>query len=401
MLRQSIGLTRTFVLLCLAIPAWGQDASSLTLNAGYSIATDSNLFRLPEASNFSALLGKSNAAETIQTSSVGINYNTAHSLQQLEFSLKLVDNKYQNFSHLNFTALDSDAAWRWAFTPRLRGNISSSRKETLNSFADLQGINVRNQRTDTRTRLDATYELTGPWQIIGGTSHTRQANEQTVASDSDYSTTSADIGLRYTFSSGSSLTCTTTTASGAYLNRALSAAGFYDDSFSQIDNELRLHWAVTGNSTANLRLTHINRSHPHFDQRDYNGLNSALDLNWSLTGKTALTAAWTRELASYQTNDYNYSQTNRLMVGPVWQVGAKLILRMRHEIAQRSFLGTPTGIIGPLREDTTQETSLSAQWQPYKFFTLVTSLQNVNRSSSLPDLDYVSNIATISSQFSF
>ena len=119
------------------------------------------------------------------------------------------------------------------------------------------------------------------------------------------------------------------------------------------------------------------------------------------TGKTALTAAWTRELASYQTNDYNYSQTNRLMVGPVWQVGAKLILRMRHEIAQRSFLGTPTGIIGPLREDTTQETSLSAQWQPYKFFTLVTSLQNVNRSSSLPDLDYVSNIATISSQFSF
>lgn len=165
--------------------------------------------------------------------------------------------------------------------------------------------------------------------------------------DSDYSTTSADIGLRYTFSSGSSLTCTTTTASGAYLNRALSAAGFYDDSFSQIDNELRLHWAVTGNSTANLRLTHINRSHPHFDQRDYNGLNSALDLNWSLTGKTALTAAWTRELASYQTNDYNYSQTNRLMVGPVWQVGAKLILRMRHEIAQRSFLGTPTGIIGP------------------------------------------------------
>ena len=154
--------------------------------------------------------------------------------------------------------------------------------------------------TDTRTRLDATYELTGPWQIIGGTSHTRQANDQTVASDSDYSTTSADIGLRYTFSSGSSLTCTTTTASGTYLNRALSAAGFYDDSFSQIDNELRLHWAVTGNSTANLRLTHINRSHPHFDQRDYNGLNSALDLNWSLTGKTALTAAWTRELASYQ-----------------------------------------------------------------------------------------------------
>ncbi|MBT9507761.1 XrtB/PEP-CTERM-associated polysaccharide biosynthesis outer membrane protein EpsL [Rhodoferax sp.] len=384
-----------------AAPAWAQAQDTLTLIASQSLSTDSNLFRLPAHANTMALIGKSSAAEQIESTSLTLKFSKAYSLQRFELAVNLIDYRYQNFNYLSFTAHNYNAAWRWSFTPRLHGNLNADRSETLNSFSDFQGFNLRNQRTNTSSRFNAIYELGGPWEVFGGVSRTTQTNLQPLLAESDYAANSAEAGLRFAQASGSSLAYTLKNASGQNINRAYSPAGLYDDGFKQVDHALKFLWAISGNSTADLTTAYINRTHAHFSQRDYSGLNSAVNLNWNISGKSALSAGWARDLSSYQTASTNYSQTDRLFIGPVWQLSPKMVARARYEVARREYLGSPSGLVAPQRSDTTTDASVSLDWQPNQYLTFSATLQNAKRASTLPGLDYDSHMATLSAQFTY
>jgi len=269
----------------------------LTLTAGYTVQTDSNLFRLPSSANTQNLIGKSSAAETIGVTALGIGFNTKQSLQTLAVNLNVVDYQYQNFKYLSFTANNYDAAWQWALTPRITGSLTTDRKETLNSFADFNGYSQRNQRLDTSTRFDATYELDGPWRLIAGTSTTRQQNQLAQVTGSDFTTNAVDAGVRYVFSSGSNISYQMRAGKGSYLNRVVPNTSFQDSEYTQIDNDLRLRWDLGGGTAANANLTHINRTHPTYSQRDYSGFNFGTGLDWAISGNPAsasvLATRWT------------------------------------------------------------------------------------------------------------
>lgn len=389
------------VLVVGAVPfAWAQDSSPIKLKASHTMQTDSNLFRLPATANTTALIGRSSAAEQIGISSVGLNFNTAQSLQKFELNASLVNYKYKNFSHLNFSARNYDAAWRWALTPRLTGNLTSDLKETLNNFADSQGYSG-NQRSDTNTRFDALYELVGPWFMLGGVTQSKQINQQALVAGGDYSSTSADLGFRYAFSSGSTITYAAKAAKGNYLNRVVPSAGLYDDSFKQMDNDLRLHWTLGGNSTANMNLTHVSRTHPNYAQRDFSGLNTGINVNWAATGKSVLGASYTHELGSYATATSNYNQTDRITLGPVWHISPKTQLVLHYAWAQVDYLGAPTANVSSQRRDITRNTGVTFSWQPYQQLAINASLQSQARESNQAGLDYDSSMATLSAQLSY
>lgn len=397
----------TLLLLWSAAPAWAQkDEPVFQLNAGYSLLTDSNPRRVPAGTE-----------DQIGTTTLGFNFSTRQSLQQFELDLNLIDYKYQNFDHLNFTARNYNAAWRWALTPRMHGNLTSDRRESLNSYfintdqkdstessTEVPGV----LRTNTNTRFDGVYELDGVWRVLGGVSTSKLTSDQTDStapvSGTDAEVNSADMGLRYAFTSGNALTYTARTSEGNYLND-----GSFNESFSQRDNELRLHWILTGNTTADISAAHISRTHP--DARlDYSGLNTGVKLNWNITGKTALAAGWMRELTSDRhdagADSYNYNsthvRTNRFSLGPVWKASAKTVVRLNYEVAQRDYQGSPTGLdAATQRSDTLRNISLAVAWQPYKHVTLGASLQKATRTSNVANLDYGSNMATVSAQFSY
>ena len=398
-LRRHYGVPLALLLMLGGGHALAQSEDTLKLKIESSLRYDNNLFRLPADANLIALLGTASAAEKIDINSLSLNFSTTLSLQKFELSASLTNYRYQNFSYLSFVAHNYNAAWRWSLTPRLYGNLGSQRQETLNSFADYQGYNLQNVRTNVNNRLDATYDMDGTWSVSAGVSQSGQTNQQTLTTEGDYSARSVDLGLRYAAGSGSALSYTLRNSSGTYLNRALPSPGLYDDGYQQIDSELRLHWILSGKSAADLYTNQISRSHPNYAQRDYSGRNAGVNLNWSLSGKSALVASWARELASYQTSSSSYSQTGRLSLGPVWQLSPKAVVRARYEVAQSDYLGSPFGAVVTPRSDTTSAASLAFDWQPYQHLTISTSLENATRRSNLAGLDYEGKMATVSAQF--
>ena len=184
-------------------------------------------------------------------------------------------------------------------------------------------------------------------------------------------------------------------------NRSLPSAGRYDNRFTQTDNELRANWAISRMTSAEFMLGQRSRSHPNYPQRDFSGSTGSASLRWNYSAKSALVALWTRELGSYETVDFNYSQTDRFSIGPVWQVSPKATLQLQLAHAVRDFRGTPFGVVSAQRRDTTNDASLSFNWEPYRFLLLSASLQNARRSSSAAGLDYNSNTVNINAQFTY
>lgn len=384
-----------------AMPAWAQHSDALMLKAETSIRSDNNLFRLPRGANTEALIGRSSAAERIDINSLSLTFSTNLSLQKLELAVNLSNYQYQNFSYLSFVAHNYSAAWRWALTPKLHGNLTSQRQETLNSFADFQGFDQQNLRTNTSGRLDATYDLDGTWSVIAGLSKSTQVNQQALTTTEDYSARTAELGLRFSASSGSSVNYTLRNTSGSYLERVLPSASLLDDGFQQTDSEIKLHWVISGKSTTDLYANQIARTHPHYPQRDYGGRSAGINFNWSISGNSALAASWSREFSSYQTNYASYTQTDRASVAQIWQLGPKTLVRARYEVAQIDFLGSPFGPTATPRSDTTSAASLTFDWQAHQYITISTSLENASRKSGLAGLDYESKMATVSAQFSY
>lgn len=391
----------TLALTTLAATTAQAQQDPLTLSAGYTMQSDSNLFRLPSNADVLARTGQSSGAETIGVTTIGMGFNTRQSLQTLSVNVNLVDYQYQKFNYLSFTANNYNANWQWAITPRVTGTLSTDRKETLNSFADFTGYRQRNQRMDTTTRFDATYELDGPWRLIAGTSTTRQENQLAQVTGSDYTTNAVDAGVRYQFGSGSALSYQMRVGKGSYLNRVVPNTNALDDQYTQIDNDLRLRWDLGGGTAANANLTHINRTHPRYAQRDYSGFNSGVGLDWAISGKTSVSLAYSHVLDAYAATDSNYSSTDRVSIGPVWQISPKVSLRLKHEWAQRNYLGSPTSSVNSNRQDITRDTTLSVNWQPQEKLAFSASLQNASRGVNQAGLDYDSTMLLLTAQLTY
>lgn len=403
MVKSPLVLPLILAVLCLAAwhPARAQPTDGLQLRANVTQAFDSNLFHLPSDANVQALTGQSSAFDRIGITTLGVAYNKSYSLQRIELDVSVANYRYQKFDYLNFSANNYNAAWLWSLTPRLHGKLSRVRNVTLNSFDDYQNYTQSNQRTNVNSRFDAEYEVDSHWRALGGFARTSQTDQQLVVVEGDVTTHSVEAGVRYAFASGTTITYWLRDNQGSYLNRVLPSAGLYDSGYNQTDNELRLTWPLSGKTRVNAFVNHFGRTHPNYAERDYDGLNAGAGLQWDITGKTSLNASWARQLSSYQTNTSNYTQTDRITFSPVWQIGAKTALRLTFEAAQIDYLGRPTGPVANPRTDTTRDTSLSLDWAPYTFLSFNAALKNARRSSNQAGLDYISNLATFSVQYTY
>jgi exopolysaccharide biosynthesis operon protein EpsL len=390
-------------LLCVAPAAQAEGTDLFTISAGAALVQDSNLFRLPSNANLPAIIGSDSASDQITITSVGVKFNKDYSLQRLELDLNLANYHYQNFNYLNNTANNYSAAWRWSVTPRVRGSLTTDRKETLNDFTDVRGYQQRNQRTNVTTRLDGAYELDGAWRLVAGAAESSQTNPQNQSAEADTVTRSTDIGARYVFASKSQLGFILRSAQGTYRLSPNQPSGLINESFDQLDQEATLRWAIDGKSTADFRVTALSRKHANFGHRDFNGVSAVANYNLNVTGKISVTAGWVRELSSYQTTTSNYTQTDRFSIAPVWQMSYRTQLRLRHEMVVRDYLGAPTtlAVNAMQRSETVRDTTLALDWQPQPHLTLNASVQDSRRSVNLANLDYQSTTASVSAQISF
>lgn len=362
---------------------------------------DDNLFRLSSSVNPQTVLGKSSAAEDITITSATITLNKPYAQQRFEFEAGVNDYRYQNFDYLSYTATPYKAAWRWALTPHVHGNLTTDRNQTLNSFSDYTGYRQQNTRTVENRRFDGVLELSGSWHLTSGVAQSETTNSQATLGQYNTRLNTGDIGVRYRAASGSTLSYASITGAGEYINRSDPAStSLLDNKFTERTNELRGLWVVTGASSLEGRIAHYERSHPHYAMRDFGGNVGNLSWNWAPTAKLALTTSLAKELSSFVTLYSSYIETNRLSVLPVWQIDEKFKLRGKYDYARREYLGEVTAISSN-RSDVLSTRMVSLEWQPDRSVVLSAVLQNDKRSSNWAGFDFNSKSIMFTAQLSY
>ena len=381
---------------------WADEFDTVNVNLGSTFVYDSNLFRLPAGSDPNVVLRAPSASDMLNVNSLGVALSKPYSLQRFELSANFIDYRYKNFSFLNFSAFNYNAALRWSLTPRLRGNLTSTRSETLNTFADFRNFFNRNVRTESSNRMDAEYELDGVWRLTGGATQYDVKNEQFFLAQQNFRSNAFEGGLKYAFPSGSFATAVVRTTEGKFTQLAAPVAtALADNKFEQRDFETRVFWALSGKSSIDARAAYIDRKHPTFSQRDFSGLTGSFSVTWGMTGKSRLVGSASRDISSFVQPSSSYVRLDRLSVGPVWEVSPKVVARARFDTSTRSFLGAVAANAGNDRVDKLQTLYVGADWQPFRWVTMSVSLQNDKRTSSLAGFDFNSTMATVSAQLTF
>jgi exopolysaccharide biosynthesis operon protein EpsL len=381
-------------LFCLSAQA--DELDTLQFYASENVQHDSNPFRLSDSPSVPPVI-IGTRSDTIAVTTVGLKLNKPVGLQRFELDANVEDHRYKRFTSLDFTGVNYAAAWRWSFTPALHGNLTSDRREYVDTTADLQNFGQLNRRTTRSTLLDAEYEVDGAWRVLGGVFERVSTSSQPTF-EGDSKVRGLEVGARRVFSSGTSLAYRYRNGSGESSDIVQAApAGDFKDR----EHEVRLDWAPSGKTTVQARLAHFDRTHDALAARDFSGVVGQADVNWAVTGKTSVLWGAARELGSYQTNTSSYYQGYRFFVAPTWRATEKIAVRLRYDHGVRDFRGAAPGFVAIDRKDTTRLASLALEWQAARALKLVGSVQRDKRTSNAPGVDYVSNSVGVLAQLSF
>ena len=140
-------------------PAGAQERPLMVL-IGSSVTSDSNVFHLSASDDPQALLGKPSKSDRISTTYVGLRLDKPYAQQRFHLDITETAYRYDNFSFLDFNALQYQGAWQWHFTPRVSGTLAGDRTEALVNYTDFRNTSQRNVRTGNWVGKD--------WVILDG-----------------------------------------------------------------------------------------------------------------------------------------------------------------------------------------------------------------------------------------
>lgn len=404
-LRAAYGVAAACAALATA-PAQADPEDPLTISLGATRQHDDNLFRLAPGVDPAAALGKPTRADDLDVTSLRVRYDKTFSQQHITLDASANQYRYHNFSYLNFNANDYNAIWQWNVTRSLSGHVIASRQHSSSGFTDYRNYRVASIRTSTNRRFDLDWWVLGGWHVIGGASESTSINSQSQVAEVSSRYRPIEAGVSYVNAAGNSLTLVGRRGHGEYPGQTLNNVYLLDTAFDQSEREARLHWQLTGKSTVNTRVTHIDRRQTNFAQRNFRENTGQFDYIWQPTGKLQLTASASRNAGAYidwtlgAPLSSSYYVDRGVSLAPAYQLSAKTAIKMGLQHTHRDYKGA----IIPLpmqRWDETNSAQLEFDWTPMRSLSISASLQRSHRESAYQGLEFRDNSANLSAQFTF
>lgn len=372
----------------------------LWFSASGSATWDDNVFRLPDSADPQAVLGRSSKSDRYLSASIGVHVDKPYSQQRFRLDASETGYRYDTFSFLDSDNFQYDGAWDWHVTPRVSGTLSANRSESLVNYGDYR-LPIRNIVTRRNERLSIDGLLFGGWHLLAGASRDESKNSVAFVQQASYRANGADVGVRYVAESGNSLTFSTRSSRGDYIDQPLDPVNLLDDGYRRDEDELSLEWALSGKSRLNGRLTRIDFRNNHFIQRNFSGTGGLLAYQWRPTGKLSFDVSAGRNLTLYVDNFSSYVVADTVSVMPVWRLSARTALRANVSRVVSDYRGAVVTLPGPARHDTVDSFQLAADWMPGRNVTLSASLQRDHRASNQADFEFDDTSGRLSAALTF
>jgi exopolysaccharide biosynthesis operon protein EpsL len=362
----------------------------LMARVGGSLSYDSNLFRAPNAS-----------AERYGAAYVGLSIDKSYAQQRFQLDITETAYRYDKFSHLDFEALNYVGAWTWQLGPRIGGALRATRAESLADYSEFRNPGELNVRTTENFLASADAWVFGGWHVTGGLSRVKNRYTVPIPQEGSYRADGVEAGVKWVAPSTNWLAFNLRSLDGRYTDRALDPVAFFDDGFRRRETEALASWRLTGKSTIDGRVAHIDYRSNHFAERDFSGVAGRLAYLWQATAKLGVSAAVAREVEPWQDTSASYRVDQRVTLGASWQPGARATLRLEARRGESDFYDPLPGFAGTPRHDKEASVQLSADWRARRNLTLNAGVQRYRQSSTDPAANFEGTQLTAGAAFLF
>lgn len=337
-------------------------------------------------------------SDEIGVLSVGAKIDRSYSLQRFRADVEASAYRYRSLSHLNYNTLNYLAAWDWSFTPALHGVLSAERRQ----FRDISDTPAGNfeigRRTERSELFEGIYNIDGAWRALAGVSRTSSSTTVPLSWDASPTVRSARVGGGYQFASGSSIFVRARRGDGEY--KAPLVPGSPAD-FRENEADVALKWILTGKTSLDARLGHLEREHDAAPQRDFSGPVGNATVTWDATGKTRVVAGVLHYLSSSGLDTGGNVESDRFFIGPVWKATAHTSVNARYDRTTREWRDIAPGTLQAGRRDVIQTMSIGVDWEPRRVVTVSGSLRGERVRSSLPGTSYRNRAVAVGVKLNF
>jgi exopolysaccharide biosynthesis operon protein EpsL len=345
----------------------------LALRLGSSLAWDSNIFRSPQA-----------RSETVSSGYAGLQVDKPYAQQRFRLDLTGTAYRYAKFAHLDFEALNYLGAWNWQLTPRFGGALTATRAQSLVDYSEFRNPGQRNVRTTENFSAGADARLFGGWHLTGGLTQERNRYSVPFPQEGSYRASGGEAGVKWVARSTNRLAFNLRSLDGRYVDRPLDPALLLDDGFRRREAEGLVTWRMTGKSSLEGRVAHIDYRSNHFAERDFSGIAARLRYLWEAMAKLSLDLRFQREVSPWAEVSASQRVEHRITLGPIWQAVPRLTLRLDATRGESEFRDPLPGFAGTPRRDIERSLQFTAEWRALRNVTLNGVALRYRQSSTDP-----------------
>ena len=400
------------LLLSPAVRAEGQDPAKLTPFVEETLTTDDNVFRISKDIDPATVIGSSSRADTYHTTAFGLNAEMPLSLQRFVANLTFNSTRYQRFSGLDSNGHDLRGSWLWQAGRVLHGELGYAETVSLASFAQLLSttpdqLRTPDQLTVRQEFINGTWMVTPYWRLRAAGDQLEQRNSAPATLFNDVTIDGVEAALSRVSKAGNSIGFSTRLERGKFptaepFTTPLSTMSI-DNAYRQYAAGLTLDWTVTGISHLVARADQVSRRYDQLPQRNFTGQTGRLELTWTPTGKTTLTAIIQRDISPYEFTRSSLVLLKGFGLRPGWHVTPKIDLSADLEAVTRSYVADPAQALGLTgqRDDRVRSVSALISYHPTLRIGVQASLLHETRSSNAAFGDYAANVAWLNARFAF
>ena len=344
------------------------------------------------------MLGTGSRSDRILTHGVGISADVPVSLQRFQGSYQHFWNRYHRFDHLDFDGDIWRAAWLWAASRELNGDIGASETTGLASFATFRG-SVRDVVKTRQAFASGNWFVTPRWLAHANVLATERTHEDPARAINELEATSVEARLSYVTPKENRIGVSVRTEEGKAPDPVIFAGIPFDNGYKQWGVGVVGRWDVTAHSRLDGRLDYVKREYDDFSSRDYSGPAWGVSYTWTPTVKTSVVTTVRRDLAPVDDVQTSFVTATGISVKPRWQVTEKFALIGSVDYAVWKYRGDP--LVGGDFERRVRSGLLGVAWTPFRRVVVTGSVQRESRSSDLPADDYHTTIAIIDARVGF
>jgi len=403
------------VAMAAAILVWAGNAHALADGqlepfASYTLTRDDNVFRLSAQSDPASVLGTPSTADTFSTASAGLNFDVPAGRQRFVGGVWVNDNRYDQFTVLDFTEVHGRAAWHWQAGDAFNGRIGASTDRALASLANVQGgvqLGTPNALHTRKAFLDAAVLLTPRWRLRGEVNRLEQANAVAALTVNDMTSDGVGLDLRWISPAGNQVGLALQAQDASLPNLQPVGASLIDNSYRQYRVRLVTDWTLSGHSHLIASAGMVRRSYVQLPERDYEtGIFHAV-YEWKPTGRFTLFARAQRDIgAPDEVNagvNVSFVLDQSIALRPVYRVTEKFSVSGVLSLSEWQYLGDPGQTLGtvPPRTDRLRNLVLAFTYQPLRALWLDMALRRETRTSTADLGDYAVQVVNISARLAF